>query len=135
MKSAGPLSVLLSEPFRGAAEQKALEPLCYFPLVVNRRAIFLPEYVLCAAASRLQSSTGGYVSLEDYADSVVGVLAALEHYGLISFLSDLETQNSNRSGNRSHIQNTLADPSAARRLHGETKTQKHLSPLPVHSDQ
>lgn len=54
-------------------------------LSVGQRSVFVPEHVLCAAASALQLATGGYVALEDYADSVASVLTALERRGLVAF--------------------------------------------------
>lgn len=69
-------------PPSDAGQPTASEPVVL--ISVFGRQIPIAEHVLCAAASRLQIATQGYVPLEDYAASVGIVLEALTKRGFLS---------------------------------------------------
>ncbi len=68
------------------ASPVALRPEPSVPVLVSGVRLLLPERVLRAAASRLQTATGGYVALEDYAEAVALTLSALKTDGLVEVL-------------------------------------------------
>src|SRR5260370_706536 len=80
---------VLQDPALGLLADGRVSPRVPHPeravlVLVSGRALALPERALCAAAARLQTTTGGYVPLEDYAEGAAVVLTALEKDGRIS---------------------------------------------------